>query len=81
MTRAIDWTEQEFAILLDSATGSDAELAERFPLRSPGAVGVVRAGVHDYHTGGRSGLLSRVMLRMLERQRRRRTCAMCHEQF
>ena len=67
MTRPTAWTAQEFDTLLQNPTLSDAGIARILPQRTDGAVSWVRAGIHSYHTGGDTSMLSRMMLRRLER--------------
>ena len=43
------WSIQELKILLDSNNLSDRELANRLPERTDGAVGAMRAAIHNYH--------------------------------
>ena len=80
MTRAPDWTEAEFVTVLDCPTCYDEELSRRLGRRTPGAVGVVRAGLHHFHTAGDSPLLSELMRRVLER-RGATVCPACRAQF
>ena len=81
MVRAPDWNEDEFRILVTSYGLSDEELRLRLPSRSIGAISVVREGVHTYHTGGNTTMLSQMMLSYLSRNRSNLTCPKCEATF
>lgn len=76
-----EWTAQEFETLVTHPELGDAEIARLLPLRSAGAVGVVRAGIHEFHRGGDSDILSERMRRRLEHPREPLTCAVCDEKL
>ena len=84
MVRAPNWTEDEFRILLNSPKLSDVELNQG-PLRSRplGAIGFVRAGIHAYHPEKRNsgGILSKMMIRILEEKRGHICCPKCGTKF
>ena len=61
-----EWSPEEFEILLQNPQLSDEELSSQLPCRSPGAIGVVRAFIHNFHMGGNVSGLSRMMIRHLE---------------
>ena len=81
MARAQDWTEAEFEILLNNWQLSDVELVNMLPMRTLGAIGVVRAGIHNYHLGGNISMLSQMMVRNLEDRRGSLTCSRCRTQL
>lgn len=69
MAQAPQWTEREFRILLKNENLSDEALSALIG-RSPGAVGVVRAGVQRWREGkDPAGILSEMMLRVREEER------------
>jgi hypothetical protein len=52
MTRESDWSLEEFAVLVASAEIAAATLASTdLPTRSPGAIEMVRRGLHRHHMG------------------------------
>lgn len=62
------WTEDEFRTLLALESLSDWEAANLVG-RSPGAVGVVRAGVQRWRNGeDNKGILSKMMIKVLEEE-------------
>jgi hypothetical protein len=80
MQRAPDWTREEFAILLSSPGIPHEQLVADLPQRSPGAIEVVRNGVHLLHRGEPThDILSRMMLAYLEPRRStlEALCAVC----
>jgi len=83
MVRAPEWTEGEFEVVLRGCGVSDEELAGRLPggRRSPGAVGVVREGIHSFHKGRNISMLSKMMLRYLESRRGALVCPKCGTRF
>lgn len=81
MGRAPDWTESEFEVVLNACGVLDEELAGRLPGRSPGAVRVVRAGIHSFHRGRNISMLSKMMLRYLESRRGALVCPKCGTRF
>jgi len=88
MAQAREWTECEFTALLYRPELSRETLAKILPEvreeRTPGAGGVVREGVHVWHKERRNpgGILSKMMVRLLEDNNRLRTqCWKCKEWF
>jgi hypothetical protein len=79
MTRAPNWTEDEFETLLNNPHSSDEELADLLPQRTPDAVGVVRAFVHNYHLGGSMSGIGNMMVQRLEQGSV--TCPVCYATF
>lgn len=77
MSRAPDWSEDEFMILLGNPTQSAEELVEQLPGRSVSAVEIVRQGLHQFHQQGTSSLLSHSMIR---NSRPGWICSVCLEQ-
>lgn len=75
--RAPEWTENEFRVLVDSFGISDSELKSRLPNRSVGAIGVVRSGIHSYHIGNNTSMLSQMMLSYLSRNHAHVKCPKC----
>ncbi len=65
MPKAPKWTEQEFEELLRNPDLSDEELVAKVG-HSPGAVGVVRNFVHNFHRGLNISGLSQMMIRRLK---------------
>jgi hypothetical protein len=80
-SRAPDWTLEEFDTLINDAGWTDEELARRLPQRTPGAVGVVRAALHQFHQTGGSPMLSRMMQQYVTARRGSLTCAVCKTRF
>ena len=64
--RKPNWTLDEFEVLLNSNQLSDEELAGILPIRSSGAVNIVREGIHAYHRGMNTSMLSKMMLKRLQ---------------
>ena len=81
MTRAPDWSVEEFDTVLNNSNLDSLELAQQLPRRTPGAIEVVREGIHSFHTGGSLSLLSRMMLRRLKEKQEQVTCAICGVRF
>lgn len=77
MKRAPDWTEDEFDILLQSPTLSADELHSKLPKRSPDAILIVRRGIHAFHTGKNSSMLSKMMIHRLEGDTSGLVCPIC----
>ena len=81
MTTQPQWTADEFAMLMASAELTAGELSgTHLPQRSPGAIEVVRHGVHLYHLDHDThNILSRSMIAFLgSRPRLASTmCAVC----
>ena len=81
MTRAPDWTIDEFKTLLAAGGKPPAELVGQIPTRTAGAIAVVQQGVHAFHLGNSRLLLSRVMVDYLEEQRGKLACPVCGRRF
>jgi len=79
--RALDWSEEEFRVLLDRPDLADEEVAKILIGRSTGAIGVVRAGVHNFHLSGNVSMLSKMMLNYLQRRREPLRCPLCKVTF
>jgi len=77
MARAKNWNKEEFEILLQNPRLTDEQLISYLPERSRGAIGVVRAFIHNYHKRGNVSGLSRMMISRLERDPW--TCPLCDE--
>ena len=83
MVRAKDLAEIEFTTLLYRPE-LDHEPLAKITGRSSGAIEVVREGVHAWHKERRNpgGILSKMMVRLLEDKSRLRTqCWKCKEWF
>ncbi len=81
MTRTPDWSVEEFDTVLNNSNLDSLELAQQLPRRTPGAIEVVRQGIHSFHTGGNLSLLSKMMLRRLKEKQEQVTCAVCGVRF
>ena len=83
MRLAPDWQLDEFEELLARPDLEDRELSEHLlHVRSSGAIAVVRAGVHTYHSDGPDAarsFLSRMMQDRLEREPLDFVCQVCGE--
>jgi hypothetical protein len=75
--QAPKWTGEEFEKVLMSGSMDASELAELLPGRSVGAIEVVRQGIHSYHLGRDSTMLSEMMLERLADRRRPAICPIC----
>jgi hypothetical protein len=79
--RAPAWTLDEFDILLGGAALTDRQLAGQLAQRTPGAVGWVRAGVHDYHRQRDNAILSQRLQQHLANRHGTVTCPICKARF
>lgn len=78
MVRAPEWTEIEFKTVIYNPQLSDEELAQKLETRSTDAVAIVRDGIHRFHTGKENcGILSKMMINMLQKRQRPITCHKC----
>jgi len=77
--RAPEWTKQEFEKVLTSGSMDAGELATSLPGRSVGAIEVVQQGIHSYHLGQDSSMLSEMMLDRLADSRWPVRCPICGE--
>ena len=77
MTRAPDWSVEEFEILLNHNNLSSDELAKLLPRRTSDAVEVVCQGIHRSHDNGDGSLLSELMRRRLAGKRQSSNCPVC----
>jgi hypothetical protein len=78
MNQAINWTLEEFELLLDGSSLSDEELSEKLERRSSSAVRDVRQGIHSFHNGQDvSSTLSQMMVKHLKQRRGSLTCPVC----
>jgi hypothetical protein len=80
MSRAPNWSEEEFELLLNNNHLSSHELAGKLPLRTADAVEIVRSGIHSFHRGMNVSMLSKMMLNRLGRTGTI-TCPMCEARF
>ncbi len=81
MSQETEWTKEEFILLISKPELSDEELSDLLPDRSQGAVAVVRAGVHSFHTGGDISMLSTMMEKLLGSKDTLVTCPICKMAF
>jgi len=77
MARAENWSKEEFEILLQNPQLTDEQLRSQLPRRSLGAIGVVRAFIHNFHKGGSISGVSKMMISRLEKGLW--TCPICNE--
>jgi hypothetical protein len=77
MMRAPDWTNREFEKVPSSGSMDASELARSLPRRSVGAVQVVQHGIHSYHLGQESSMLSEMMLDRFADGKRPVICPIC----
>ena len=71
------WSPEEFETLVQHPELREDALAELLLGRTVGALGVVRWGIHAYHKGQSTSILSQIMLRRLERGSF--TCPVCRK--
>ena len=81
MKRAPAWDAEEFETLLQNPGLDDDAVAELTSRRSVGAVEVVRQGLHAYHTGMNTSMLSEVMKEILARRKGSVQCPICKDTF
>jgi hypothetical protein len=94
MTRAPEWSEEEFRLLLSQLATPAEELQQELPQRSVEAIELVRNAVADYRRRGESPLLSQMMRRIVDEHAREcvccqhgtptagpRVCPLCGHQF
>lgn len=82
MTRAPNWSSEEFETLLGNPLLTETELAALLPLRTPDAISWVRQGVHSFHTGRPDHqILSSMMKERLMGPSGPLLCAMCKIMF
>ncbi|MDO8473340.1 MAG: hypothetical protein Q7T05_05925 [Dehalococcoidia bacterium] len=68
MVTGAEWSEAEFAVMMDNSKLSDPVLAGKLPGRSVQEIAAVRDIIHDYHTGTHvTGLPMRVIIPRLKR--------------
>jgi hypothetical protein len=77
MKRAPEWTSDEFEILLKSPALSADDFQLRLPKRTPGAIQIVRRGIHVFHMGKNYSMLSKMMVRRLEGDTGGLVCPIC----
>lgn len=83
MARAPEWTESEFKTVLNHPELSNEELSRILQRRTPGAIAVVREGIHVYHMEKRNpgGILAKMMTRILDEKRDLVRCHKCGKEF
>ena len=77
MPRKPDWTASEFETLITHPDLSTASLLPLLPKRTAGAIEVVRSGLHAFHTGKHTSLLSKMMLARLQTASQDLRCPLC----
>ena len=77
MKRAPEWTPKEFEILLSSPELSADALQLKLPRRTSDAIQIVRSGIHAFHIGKDTSMLSMMMLRRLEGDTAGLVCPIC----
>ena len=77
MAQASRWTQREFDVLLDNNNLSHHKLAKLLPNRTPGAIEVVREGIHAFHSGTNISMLSQMMRETLSQSRDNVVCPKC----
>ncbi len=81
MTKELEWTKEEFILMMCNTELSDEELSVLLPNRSHEAVGVIRAGVHNFHTEGDISMLSEMMKELLGSKDTIVICPICKVSF
>jgi len=79
MTREPNWTEEEFRTVLSNPKRSDEELSAESLDRTPGAIGFVRAGIHDFHNDCDNSILSATMKEVLRNSKEHWLCPVCQQ--
>jgi hypothetical protein len=77
MSRAPDWTADEFETLLQGGHRAVEELASVLRGRTVETIEVVQHGIHNYHVGRGTSMLSEMMLRRLGDRSRPVICPVC----
>jgi hypothetical protein len=81
MSQESEWTKEEFLSLISKPELSDEEVAKILPKRTKSAVQAIRAGVHSFHTGGDTSMLSKVMKDLLGSKVTLVECPICKMAF
>ncbi len=82
MAQAPEWLEAEFEIVVNSYDIPETELVEQLQgVRTIGAIGWVKSGIHSFHRGGNTSMLSQMMLQYLEEGRGWLSCPKCSRPF
>ncbi len=77
MDRNVDWTIEEFEILIRNNSLSSLVLSNQLPLRTHDAVQYVRNGIHQYHIKGETTFLSKLIKDKLVQSRGSLECPIC----
>ena len=77
MRRAPDWTAAEFEILLQNPTLCYESLHLKLPGRTTAAVQIVRSGIHAFHSGLNTSMLSKLMISRLKNDTSGFVCPIC----
>jgi hypothetical protein len=77
MKRKPEWTTEEFETLLQNPSLTDERLHLKLPNRTPAAIQVVRGGIHAFHLGQNTSMLSKLMITRLRSGASRLICPIC----
>ena len=77
MSRAPEWTADEFKMVIQNSDLSSSALADLLPARTTEAIDIVRNAIHSYHQDRNISMLSRVMCRHLESGKGSIQCPRC----
>ena len=77
MTKKPDWKREEFEMVVNNPAMSSEALAEQLPGRSTESVQLIREGLHAFHAGKNTSMLSEMMLARLEDSANEVTCPIC----
>ncbi len=72
-----DWTARELETLLEGGHRSVEELASALRGRTVEAIEALQLGIHNYHVGRGTAMLSEMMLRRLGDRSRPVICPVC----
>lgn len=81
MTRAQDWTIEEFEILVGHIDLQSKEFAKLLPRRTSDAIEVVRQGIHRFHDSGDGSMLSDIMRQRITEKGRSLFCPICRQKL
>jgi hypothetical protein len=77
VSREPKWTAQEFETLLQGGHRAVEELAMDLSGRTVEAIDLLQQGIHNYHVGRGTAILSEMMLRRLGDRSRPVICPVC----
>jgi len=81
MTKKSDWTREEFEILVINPAHNSETLATLLLGRSADSIELIRNGLHAFHTGKNTSMLSKLMLARLEASENAIICPICEGKF